>query len=218
MSSTSSSAASSPQVVEAVARADERERDVVAAQLVLQVGGGPHGVVDAVLRAHHADVDDEVLAPAAVARARSPRRFSASGSGPVRTTVTSSARLPPAADGDLRGTTRWSRSRGRRCGRCGARAPAGRGATSARSVREARLVELRAQVVLVEDELHAERLEEQRRAARRCRAGCRPGWRRSRARRAHLERRASSVARKPCRNSTTNASFAPVAGRAGRYL
>ena len=55
------------QVVEAVARADQGEGDVVAAELVHDDVGGPHSDVDAVLRAHDADVGgQEPAAPAQV--------------------------------------------------------------------------------------------------------------------------------------------------------
>ena len=55
------------QVVEGVAVADERGVHVVAAELVAQAARAPQRVVDAVLRAHHAEVADEV-APAAAQR------------------------------------------------------------------------------------------------------------------------------------------------------
>ena len=57
--------------------------------------GGPQYKVDAVLRAHDADVGDQMLAPAPQRRDRHPAVHRRSGSGPVRTTVTSSGALRP---------------------------------------------------------------------------------------------------------------------------
>ena len=56
------------QLVEAVTRADQRERDVVAAELVHDDGGRPHDDVDTVLRAHDADVRGQVTAAPAQLR------------------------------------------------------------------------------------------------------------------------------------------------------
>ena len=52
------------ELVEAVARADDREGDVLTAQVMHHDVGGAHHDVDAVLRAHDADVRGEEL-PAA---------------------------------------------------------------------------------------------------------------------------------------------------------
>ena len=82
------------QLVEAVARADQREGDVVAAELVHHDVGGPHHDVHAVLRAHDADVRGQVPAAPALAPGPAGPRWSLSGSGPVRTTVTSPGALP----------------------------------------------------------------------------------------------------------------------------
>ena len=56
------------QIVEAVPRADQREGDIVTAELVHHDVGGPHDDVDAVLRAHDADVGGEELAAPALLR------------------------------------------------------------------------------------------------------------------------------------------------------
>ena len=70
------------QVVEAVPGTDQREGDVVAAELVHHDVGGPHHDVDAVLRAHDADVGDEV--PAAAAQLGVGLRRAAAAAGPGR--------------------------------------------------------------------------------------------------------------------------------------
>ena len=95
MSSTSRSWRQLLELLEAVAGADEGERDVVAAEAVLHVGRGPDGVVDAVLGTHHADVDGEEAGRPGGARARAAPRRRRSGSGPVRTIVMSSACFLP---------------------------------------------------------------------------------------------------------------------------
>ena len=56
--------------------------------------GGPHDDVHAVLRPHDADVGGEELAGRGAAPALPGPRLSLSGSGPVRTTVTSAGALP----------------------------------------------------------------------------------------------------------------------------
>ena len=61
-------------------------------QLVHDDVGGPQDDVDTVLRAHHAEVGDQEAAAPAQFRVAGPRR-SRSGSGPVRTTVTSAGGL-----------------------------------------------------------------------------------------------------------------------------
>ena len=81
------------QLAEAVARADQRERDVVAPHLVNHDSGRSHYDVDTVLRSHHADVSGEKPPPAPEFRFPGPR-LSLPGSGPVRTTVTSAGALP----------------------------------------------------------------------------------------------------------------------------
>ena len=70
------------QLVEAVARADQRERDVVAAELVHHDVGGPHHDVDAVLRPHDADVGGQE--PAAAAQLGVVRAAPAAAPGPGR--------------------------------------------------------------------------------------------------------------------------------------
>ena len=70
------------QLVEAVARADQREGDVVAAELVDHDVGGPDHDVDPVLRAHDADVGHEEPAPPA--QLRGPPARAAGARGPAR--------------------------------------------------------------------------------------------------------------------------------------
>ena len=70
------------QVVEAVALADQREGDVVAAHLMHHDVGGPHHDVDAVLRSHDADVGGEE--PPAPAQLRVGRGRAAAAPGPGR--------------------------------------------------------------------------------------------------------------------------------------
>src|SRR5262249_14137233 len=53
------------QLAEAVSRADQREGNVVAAELVHHDAGGPDHDIDTVLRSHDADVGGEETATAA---------------------------------------------------------------------------------------------------------------------------------------------------------
>ena len=138
------------QVVEAVARADQGEGDVVAAELVHDDVGGPHHDVDAVLRAHDADVGgQEPAAPAQVGvRLAAPQPLGV-GSGADDGDVRGALAAP--GDGDVpvgvvggdhvvRGPVGPALQR--------PQAPVGQ----RRAVREAGLVQLGAQVVVVEDE------------------------------------------------------------------
>ena len=88
------------QFVEAVAGTDQREGDVIPAELVHDDVGGPHHDVHAVLRAHDADYAARYSRPRRELGSAAPR-LSRSGSGPVRTTVTSAGRLAAPRDGDL---------------------------------------------------------------------------------------------------------------------
>ena len=143
------------ELVVAVAGAHEGERDVVAAQLVDDVVGraasrGRRRPAGPSPRCRRRGGGGRGAAPGPAR----PRR-SLSGSGPVRTTVTSPAGLPPRVHGDRRRTSSfvemtWSAVR--KVARSRASRPAVR---QPGAVGEPRLVELGAQVVVVEDEPRA---------------------------------------------------------------
>ena len=138
------------QVVKAIPGSDQRERDVVAVQFVHDHVGSPDDVVHAVLRPHDADVGGEEPAPPAqlgVGRAASqPLRIGPGahdgdvlGNLPLRV----SARMPVGVVGRdhmVRGPVRPALQ--------GAQHPVGQ----PRAAREARLVKLGTQVVVVEHE------------------------------------------------------------------
>ena len=96
-----SSVAQRDQVVEGVAVAHEHRLHVVAAEVVAQARERAQRVVDAVLRAHHAEVADEVPAAPAqrvVGRAGTKRVRS----GALRTTVMRSGATPPRSSATRR--------------------------------------------------------------------------------------------------------------------
>ena len=161
------------QLVEAVARADQREGDVVAAEFVHHDVSGPDHDVDPVLRSHDADVGGEELSPATLGRVgraalAGVRVRAGADDGDV------GRRLPLRPDRDVavgvvggdhvvRGPVRPALQRAQ---------PQVR---QLRPVGKPGLEQFRAQVVVVENELRPLEGRKATRSARRCPAGCTPG-------------------------------------------
>ena len=76
MSSSAELLAQRDHLVECIARTHENAVKVVSPELVAQQLQRPQGVVDAVLRAHHAQVREQVWLAAAQARRPAPARRS----------------------------------------------------------------------------------------------------------------------------------------------
>ena len=114
------------ELVGAVPLSHEDELDVVTAG-TCELGGGAECEIDTVLRAHHTEVGAEVRRPRRQSGFGSPRRRR-SGSGPVRTTVTSLRRARSLSRSRWLDTSRSSRSRDRQRRTWPARGGGGRGA------------------------------------------------------------------------------------------
>ena len=131
----------------------EGERDVLAAQHMDDVVGRTHCQVDPVLRSHHADVGHQVAATTAKPRDRSPPAQPVRvRSGPHHADVGATLATPAYRDLRVGGVGRDDAIRGaERRSLQSEQAPARQPA----AVREARVVQLRAEIMVIEDEAGA---------------------------------------------------------------
>ena len=140
----------SDQILEAIARSNQREADISTVEAVYDGVSQLQDEIDAILRSHHTDVRGQ-MRPASPQAGSGADRRSLAESGPVRTTVTSLGSTPSRSEDDLPiGVVGGDHVVG---GLTGAplhepQSPV----DEAIAVREPRLVQLRTEIVVVEDE------------------------------------------------------------------